>query len=150
MKLVRERGKRRRSGGAKSGKSATRKTRSAAARIERELTKREKRSAYASKRSEKSMRRAEKPVSRRSAQKTRNESAAYERSLTEIEVGAIVVVAAVAGLLIVIGIVADETGADEEVGPGLGLPNAAYLSSLKTSKWTMIWHYNFYYRKANR
>jgi hypothetical protein len=65
-------------------------------------------------------------------------------------VDAIVVVVAAAGPPIVIGIVADETGAGEEAGQVLGHPNAAHPSSLKTSKWTMIWHYSFYYRKASK
>ncbi|CAN9203139.1 unnamed protein product [Alternaria alternata] len=60
------------------------------------LTKKEKKSACASKRSERNTRRVEKPVSRRSAKKTPSESVAYKRSLTEIEVGAIVVAVAVA------------------------------------------------------
>jgi hypothetical protein len=149
-KLVRRRDKRRRSGGARSVKSATRRTRSADGKIERGLTKREKRSACASRRRGKSMRRAEKPVSRRFVKKTPNESAAYKKSLIGIEVGVIAVAEVAAGLLSAIGIVADETGAGEGVGQGLGHLNVVHLSSLKTSKWTMIWLCSFCYRKASR
>lgn len=152
-KPVRENDKRRRSGDARSGKSATRKTRSAVAKTERGLTKREKKSACASKRSERNTRRAERPVSRRSAKKMPSESVAYKRSLTEIEVGAIVVAVAVAGLPSATGIVVDETGAGEGAGQEADHPNAVHLSSLKTSKtsrWTTTWHCNFYYRRASK
>ena len=75
------------------------------------------------------------------------------RRFTEIEVGAIVVAVAVAGLPSAIGIVVDETGAGEGAGQEADHPNAVHLSSLKTSKtsrWTTTWHCNFYYRRASK
>lgn len=150
-KLVRRSDKKRRSGGARSVKSEAKRKRSVGERSGSELTKRGKKNGCGSKRNEKSTNGLEKPASRRFERKTLNELAAYKRSSTETEEGAIAGVGLVVGLRIVTGTVVVETAAGGEaavVGPDHG--SVSKVSSLKTSKSTTIWLCSFYCKKANR
>lgn len=118
------------------------------------------------------MRRAARLGSRRSGRKTRQESGASRKSSieTEIEIVGVVTeaVVLVAELRIVTETAVVETGAEAGegaeagvgagtgAGPGagvgveLGHGIARSQSNLKISKWMMIWHSNYFYKKASR
>lgn len=149
-RLERRLGRKKRSAGARSVRSVRRKTKSADEKIEKGLRKRGKRNASALRRSGKSMRRVERPALRKSERRMPSGSVVYKRSLTEIVVDAIAVAVDAAGPLTVTETAEGVTGVGEGAGQGQDRVTAVHLSSLRTSRWTMIWHFSSCCKRVNR